>query len=223
MDIPTYQGRGPSIPHGLRRLIEKVYDEDLDLTAKEVMHEVHKRLQKDKDKLGISQLRPGWPGLSAVQKVLTDYNKKKGELGPDPEDRTWSVVSYADYDIPPEALPIVLQVWAYALEQKRKPLTIRQAKWVARLSCVVKDLAGLWFAAFASAQDERIAKITDVYLTDWGSDATLYTLMTGKHVNLDTATLRSIVLREVEEWQKVKTKVLKARKKVYEEAKGGTK
>jgi len=129
MDIPTYSGRGPNVPRSVDNIIAEVYVQDRQQTAKEVMDEAHKRL-KEKD----MQRRPGWPGLSYIQKVLTEYRQPDSELSPDPEDRPWSRVYLADYPIPPETLPVVLKVWAHALRKdKNKPLTIREAQWVARL------------------------------------------------------------------------------------------
>jgi len=164
---------------------------------------------------------PNWPGVDVIKDRVRKKIRPELENRP-PEskrlDEPWSIGCLAEheYDIPPEALPRVLQVWVYTLENKWKPLTIRQVKWVARLSYVVKDLASLYTAALDLAQDERITEITGVYLMDTATHETLYTLMTGKKVNLDTETLRSIALKENEEWLKTKAKLEEAQGKQKE-------
>ena len=51
----------------------------------------------------------------------------------DPEDAPWGVLSTKD-DIPAEILPTVLEVWMSVLgDEHQPPLTVRQARWVARL------------------------------------------------------------------------------------------
>lgn len=87
----------------------------------------------------------------------------------DPEDKPWSVLALPAFEIPPEALPVVIKAWAERLEavkQSREvkphniehlggtitaaeqakvirehitPLTIREAKWYGRLYHIYKD------------------------------------------------------------------------------------
>lgn len=77
----------------------------------------------------------------------------------DPEDRPWSVLALPAFDIPPEALPVIIKAWAMrveAVKQSREikphnaehaeaikayitPLTIREARWYGRLFHVYKD------------------------------------------------------------------------------------
>lgn len=71
----------------------------------------------------------GWPvpTVETLEKLISEIRNSKDEL-----DRPWSLVSLPQYSMPPEALPIVLKVWARAIEQD-EPLTIREALWVGRL------------------------------------------------------------------------------------------
>lgn len=150
-DKRTSLGRGPSIPQDVELLIATVYLEDTNRAAKEVMAEVHKRLGK-------GQRRPGWPGISAVQKKITEIRKNQASTGPDRQDRPWSLLALADYDIPPEALPSILKAWAHGEEPilarvwpapgssvvsfsasellpdpGKDTITIREARWIGRL------------------------------------------------------------------------------------------
>ena len=154
MDKPTYQGRGPSIPDTVTSLIAKVYDEDRDRTAKEVMVEVHRRLREEG-----RQLRPGWPGLSAVQKVLTNIRKKEPNL----KDRPWSLDALRDYPLPPEALPLLFRIWLLKQEDPfSPPLSIREAGWIAQLSTMTGDIELLRIVAEMCAEWELIGELTDI-------------------------------------------------------------
>jgi hypothetical protein len=91
------------------------------------------------------------PDMDTIKKKVREVWKD-----PDPMERPWSTISLSKRPIPPEALPIVLRVWAMSIKEKR-PLTIRQAQWVAQLQHVFKDrIEDLWIAASASAHREKI-------------------------------------------------------------------
>ena len=112
------------------------------------------------------QLPSGWPGLSAVQKVLATVRKSHD----DPQDKPWSMGTLIEYPIPPDAIPAVLKVWKLCDDAVRKygvnkgegslafdpTLTIRGAKWVARLAHVTDDLGVVQAYANWYAEVERI-------------------------------------------------------------------
>jgi hypothetical protein len=214
MDIPTYSGRGPKVPNSVRNLIAEIYLKDRQQVAKEVMAEVHKRLQRKG-----RQLRSGWPGLSYVQKALTELRNKERELSLDPLDRPWSYISLAhsDYTISSDALPVVLKVWAYSL-RKEKPLTIRQALWTARLYHVFNDkpLDKLWEAAATASYHEKVFNLLeeDGYpetreglLWYWPEDAYLYGQIVGENRATDIVNMiqdefgKLPVAREIAIWE----------------------
>ena len=100
----------------------------------------------------------------------------------DPEDRPWTVSALADYEIPPEALPVVMDAWTNELELDRH-LTIRQAKWIARLYYALKHEDTHLLCAFASgyASVETVTRPTGKYPEKpedawslWLHDAQLY-------------------------------------------------
>ncbi len=105
----------------------------------------------------------------------------------DLEDRPWTVSSLVDYEISPEALPVVMKAWARALELD-KHLSIRQVKWIARLYNVLKDkdLESLIGNAFRYAEGEKVIRPEGKYPIKsedawwlWLRDAELYRLMSG--------------------------------------------
>jgi len=139
----------------------EMYQRDQKVTAKEVRKKVRDKLE---EMYTVKNLPSDWPGVSAVGKIITAIKKKMTQLGPDPEDRPWSVLALAIYDIPPEVLPTLLKYWAQSMKTAWKvdqlkpsnaehakileeakqlgalqPLTIRQAKWIGRLYHIYKE------------------------------------------------------------------------------------
>lgn len=80
------------------------------------------------------------PSQATVEKKISEYRKRE----PDDKESPWSVfdITNPKYTILSEALPTVLRAWAYERVTYRRPLTIRQALWVARLYSVFRE-AGL--------------------------------------------------------------------------------
>ena len=111
--------------NGIRNKIFLIWREDPGLYAKNVEEKV-------KEELGLKKSRKGtYPSRRLVQHYIKQFRDNLGDsIG---EDQPWSVLSMSG-DVPPEGLPAVLEVWAYCLLKDMRPLTIRQAKWVARLS-----------------------------------------------------------------------------------------
>jgi hypothetical protein len=78
----------------------------------------------------------GWrsPTIETMEKLISKARNHKNE-----QDKPWSIASLDTYSIPPEALPAVLAEYArHKLKEDdtiaNTDFTIRQAKWVARLS-----------------------------------------------------------------------------------------
>jgi len=108
----------------------------------------------------------------------------------DPEDNPWSVSALAGYDIPPEALPVVMNAWAKAVVEG-SPLTIRQVKWVARLYCVLGNIDGLIVRASEYASREKAIKSIGTYPDKpqnmrwlWFGDAIFYLDMRDKDIEV---------------------------------------
>lgn len=119
--------KGPRIRDEVKGLIGEVYFAHPDWRAKEIRHEVNRRLGSDS------------PGLSAVQKQLTKMRRREAETGQDVRDRPWDLGSLTEHDLPPEAIPRILSVQEMREESGQKPLTVREAWWVSRLSAVIKN------------------------------------------------------------------------------------
>jgi hypothetical protein len=161
-----------------------VYQAALDAVNKDrrlLATELQSRLKA----LGIKAI----PAEETLQKMISWARNNSS----DPEDRPWSVsaLAFTGGDIPLAALPLVMKVWAKAVA-KDTCLTIRQAKWIARLCFIYKgdtDISLTFLALKASeyANREKAIKLAEAYpdkLKDmrwlWFSDALLYSDMGDK-------------------------------------------
>lgn len=167
--------KGPLITDKVKQLIAETYLEHPDWRAKEIQYEV--------DHLLIGK----GPGLSAVQKQLTKIRRRHGEITSEPEDGPWNVATLEQYPIPAEALPSVLHAWIYVREHINISFTVRQAKWVARLYAVIKDIPNLVTAAWYYNQNELVTRITesDAKPDTEGVDLNVFELMTGEQLSIE--------------------------------------
>jgi len=116
--------------------------------------------------------KKGWsaPELSTLMGRISDYSKKNKD--PDPEDKPWNMATLDLYPIPPEAIPEVLRIWALRMEGGES-FTIREAKWVARLSAFILPISPytrLQIAAYA----RKYALLESIYqLLKWPFDTTI--------------------------------------------------
>lgn len=126
--------KGPIVTAGVEALIASVYQQHPKWKAPRVRYEVEEILHKKNP-----NFPKGWPSLSKVQKILATVRKNMAK--PSPEDEPWSLLTLSnpDYDIAAEALPTVFDLWAYALREYKKPLTIREIKWAARLYRIIQN------------------------------------------------------------------------------------
>lgn len=163
--------KGSIVTDGVKALIASVYQQHPKWKAKTVRNEVSYLLTSNNP-----ESPSGWPSLSTVQKVLADVRKKVKELPIHPEDKTWSLATLDEYPISPQALPVVIKVYT-----KVAPLrSIREAKWVARLSPILEEIKDLYFVATRYAAAERVYQslnltfnsvVLDMFLFTGGSSA----------------------------------------------------
>ena len=124
--------------------ISSVYRQHPKWKAPKIRNEVNRILQTSKPRTPSN-----YPSLSYVQKLLGAIRKR--EKGDDPQEKLWSMGSLENYPIPPQFLPVVVDVHQHYIPD----LTIRQAKWIARLSPFFDDLDKLANAADEYAINER--------------------------------------------------------------------
>ena len=124
--------KGPFI-ESIKPLIASVYREYLKWKAKDIRGRVRSILRKEGKEHPelLSKSSKGWPSLSSVQNYLADL--RKGAAKDDPKGKPWSIGCLVQYDIPPEALPIVLFICERHFRKFKQQLTIREVLWMARL------------------------------------------------------------------------------------------
>ncbi|GEM_PF-2611440 len=151
--------RGPRVPDNVRLQIASTYLElrkkNPKIKAPAVREAVQCRLKKVP--------YPGWPGLSVVQKVITDIRKKDADPLFSRQDEPWCLACLEDYPLSPDALKVVCEAWEFNLNELiylaaksdskelvaiygvllgnrgSTNLSIREAKWIARLYCIIKE------------------------------------------------------------------------------------
>jgi len=145
--------KGPGITKDVDLLIAEVYLTDTNQRAKEVQDKVNIRLEGK------------GPGLSAIQKKLTKLRNSETKERLNPLDKPWCIGTVSQFDIPPEALPVVLKAWKMSLLlEMEQPFIIRQAIWVARIyKCFPsKDIITLCNYATLYARREHACELLGI-------------------------------------------------------------
>ncbi len=118
---------GPKITEQIQQLIVDTYLEHHDWVAKQVQEAVDDEVRR-------KGLATQGPGLSAVQKKLAAYRSSFNKQASLKTFKTpWSLGSLLQDDMSPEAIQMVLLVQKFRRSRDEGPLTIPEAKWVARL------------------------------------------------------------------------------------------
>jgi len=140
-------------------IIGKIYQKHSKWKAPKIRNEANRILQRS-----APDTPPNFPSLSFVQKLLALIRKRAAE--DDPQDKLWSLGSLDDYPISPNALPVVIDIRRlYASD-----MTIRQAKWVARLLPLCDDNIALLDMAAEYATNEMFFATEDGTFDSKGMD-----------------------------------------------------
>jgi len=117
----------PKITEQIQQLIVDTYLEHPDWVAKQVQKAVDDEVRR-------KGLATQGPGLSAVQKKLAVYRSSFNKQALLKTFKTpWSLGSLCDDDISLDATPVILAVQKLRRLREEAPLTVPEAKWVARL------------------------------------------------------------------------------------------
>jgi len=149
-------GTRATIPPGSRAHIEARVVEHPYIQRKELA----KKLQNELEEMGYDM-----PELEVLERMISKHRNDPI----DPKDKPFCLCPGAlvKYPIHPEALPMVLRVWAKCLEEEKPDkdgfsskmtFTIRDALWVARLSelySLFNDPEAIWSYAFRYSVRER--------------------------------------------------------------------
>lgn len=149
--------KGAHLTPEVKKLIAQIYLEHPDYGPTKIREELLKRMKET----GVDQyFGPDWPSVSAVGKVVTEIRKRDDARLPELKriDSPWSLSSLAEYNIPPEALPVVMSFYKKRLAED-DVLTIREALWAARLCKIIDAPDLVWDWAFLYATDEMVSEI----------------------------------------------------------------
>jgi hypothetical protein len=126
-----------------------------------------------------------WPGPAPAVEVLKKKITAIRQKGADYSDldASWSVVTMATNELPPETLPVVMKLGQYFRQREGRPMSIREALWAARLSALsrngvsFKDYAGhvIDYAALEKINEALGRSEQDELVTD----SEMYRDMTG--------------------------------------------
>jgi hypothetical protein len=119
------RGRPGITPHVKALVFERVLEErrkhpEKRMPVNVLAHNIQKEL--------IEQGEEKPPKLSTLEKMISSCSNETN-----PEDEPWSIDSLGEFPIAPEALPKVLEEYKRHKDEGTE-LTIREAKWIARLS-----------------------------------------------------------------------------------------
>ena len=149
--------RGQLLTKDIRSLIYRTHKKHPSWPARKIRGKVisqwHKVSQNYDD--------PNWPGLSAVQKLLTKYHEKDEERSFESKslDEPWSLGSLAEYPLPPEAMPLVISIYEKCLLEatsERWLFSIREALWVGRLHKIIELHHSRHILPLPNAQEEAL-------------------------------------------------------------------
>ncbi len=142
--------KGPRMSNEMQQMITAVFRNHRDWRIKEIQAEVD-RLTEGKA-----------PGISAVQKLLSQIKSRETEPQFKSLDRLWSLGTLSEHPMPPEVIPKLLEIQGLDLrsQSKSRTLTIRQAQWVARLHMHQTDISLLYLTAMAYAIYEEDCELT---------------------------------------------------------------
>jgi len=130
--------RGKTVPSEVKGLIIQTHENNLTWKAKKVRNEVEAKLRADENYKALWPIPERWPGLSTVQHVVAEWEKKKKGLSAEEKEQEepWDISTLGKHPIPPEMIPLVLEISMSSEEL----LTIREAKWIGRLANLLSTI-----------------------------------------------------------------------------------
>lgn len=171
--------RGPRITDEMAGRIALLKQVHPGWTAKSVRNAFHEQLREREPALIAAY--SGFPSVSAVEKILARFN----QWAEGPQDKPWQMSTLEDFPIAdPQAIAGVMQAWKYRSEHGQS-LTIREAKWAARLCLLEKDAESL---ASRAAQYARLEQLCEALKRPFDTTALdRFTMGLSNPANDDTA------------------------------------
>lgn len=140
------KGGNRAIPSEVRQLIQIIYTENPEKTARSIRTEAKSILAK----FGQLSFLPSERTIARIISLLTIPPPKEID-GP------WSIAASVEYSIPPDANRDLLTIWRWCTVIGR-PFTIREAQWVARLRGLT-SFEKLLYTAFLYSKREHDSEV----------------------------------------------------------------
>lgn len=172
--------KGPAISDEVKMLIARLHDRHPKWTNKRIRNEVSSIAHERNP-----SLPKGWPSKFAIDRIMPGIREraKRSKSEQNPLDQPWTVQSMgnSEYQIPPEALPSVLQVW-FDAKQNGTQFSIRWARWVGRLYAAIKRIDTLYDCSVLATLAETTAEKAGIedFVGNEAANLLVFNLMTGR-------------------------------------------
>jgi len=143
--------KGPHLTGRVKELLANIYLADRQVTPSKARELLLKNMRAE----GLDEMfGSDYPDISTISKRLKALREIDEQRSSQSKglDEPWSIAAMADYDIPPETLPVILKVWSTVLslvfrdsggdndlELATDYMTVRLAQWIARLYYVFRE------------------------------------------------------------------------------------
>lgn len=170
--------KGIAVPNAVRKLVYELLDENEKLTGKALKKRIEQAANDDEELRGVALSERTYQLLK--KEMLVKIRQEKDGA----QDKPWCAYNYVigGFQMPPEALPVVLETMVLYSQRTRKVFTNRHAKWVALLHCAIRDLEKLAVVSKIHAENERLTEATGIEDDEVMLNASLYHDVTGNVV-----------------------------------------
>jgi hypothetical protein len=165
-----------------------------DLSAKKILNKLEK-------------LHPGSkyiPKVRAIQKHIRKNEKLLENSVPSDLDKPWSIGACEQANIPPDVISVLINWKWFRKDRDRKDreLTIREAKWIARLTPLarecVKKMAQESTERFAEISDATFESIITHWVVNYADKERMAELSGEKYTYLDTTEIDEFFFHDLQ-------------------------
>jgi len=142
-------GQKPNIKTDVKKYINKRASDERKMTLDTLVKRITQELKKDKK-------TP--PAPSTMKKMISAVRNRE----PNPEDQPWHMGTWKEYPLAVASLAAVMGAYRFAAEHKAT-LTIREAKWIGRLSVVAQRM-------FPTLSDRELGPLLILWAVEYAGE-----------------------------------------------------
>ena len=128
------RGHSKNIEDDVKDAILKVKKDNRDFSA----NQIRNHLLREHDKYGLE--KEEIPQKRSIQKIVAEKISNLRDMWASPQEKRWTMGSLDHFPLFPDSLAMLLKMQSYWLENRHKPLSRREAKWVSRLYPIILNL-----------------------------------------------------------------------------------